>query len=189
MGWGVRLFTSCCSKLRDEKALIGGRFRDGDDEFKVSGSVCDRTRARDGQNAARGIKRTTFSIYGLLEGSSYCTNIRQLTLGTVYDAALELSKIWENLGGSLEFLSVCLVSSGEGEIRKVQKYCSKLKNIDISGPYLSSAALSKCLASYKGRLEQVEIYPMGSGDLEQVVRRCPNAVFKWDCSGGEVSKH
>lgn len=64
----------------------------------------------------------------------YCTGIRQLSVRLDKAPYLEISHIWEHIGGALETLEL-LVSEPGGEIfRNIQKYCRKLKKVTLHGP-------------------------------------------------------
>lgn len=66
--------------------------------------------------------------------ASYCTGIRELTLG--YAPAIEGSNLWENIGNTLEKLQLTLTGTVQGVLPKIQKYCQRLKDVDVtaSGP-------------------------------------------------------
>lgn len=68
-------------------------------------------------------------------------------------------------------------SSGEEEIRRISKYCRKLKDVDITGPNLNTSAFSKCLVSNAGQLEHAVIRRMKQRDLKTVLKICPNSKF------------
>lgn len=76
---------------------------------------------------------------------------------------------------------------GEVELRKIVKYCRKLKDIDIKtlGPPFTEFA--PCLDSYGTQLEYASIHCVQHKILIQVVESCPNARFNIGY-GGLVGK-
>lgn len=114
--------------------------------------------------------------------SFHCCNIRHLDIWEVESGDLEGLNLWENVGCSLEILRLRIESGGIEELRMINKYCRKLQSIKILSRNLDSAALSRCLASYKGQLEYIRIGDgMVDSDLESVVKSCSNAKFDLFC--------
>lgn len=71
-------------------------------------------------------------------------------------------------------------SSGDEEMRKIHKYCRKLKNLNISGDPLDSVAYTQFLVCYGGQRIQIlgklfvsvafDIYPEYDGDHSDLIR-------------------
>jgi len=62
------------------------------------------------------------------------------------------------------------------ELGEIQKHCRKLRNISVYVPG-NNASYGQFLASYGAQLELARIRRMVASDLEDVVQRCPNAMF------------
>lgn len=130
-------------------------------------------------NRLRTLEFTSESPRKSIVAIPYCSNIRELTLKEVSKSCVARTNIWEKIGKTLEILSIKFKFSGEEQIRNIEKYCRKLKHIDICGLY-NMGALSKCLASYENQLEYAEILSsnMNTEQLRGVVAKCTKGRFK-----------
>lgn len=95
----------------------------------------------------------------MLAAASYSTNLRELSLDSVPSSCINGSNMWKNIGNTLERLRVHFFGLphflADGEVRKIQKHCRQLKDIDIRLPWVprsSGPGLASCLASYGGQL-------------------------------------
>jgi len=84
-----------------------------------------------------------------LSAVSYCTNIRELTLVNPREKRPNISNIWKDIGSSLEVIRYKNGDIDEIELGLVQKYCRKLKHIDINrNSNTHIAGYAQFLASY-----------------------------------------
>lgn len=104
--------------------------------------------------------------------------IRLLSLRCVHSEAFRESNKWACIGNTSERLQIYSKGSLAEELRKVQKYCHKLKSFDIHDRCRSDLAFSECLESLRVQFENITIYKRDRQHLEKVVTKCTNARFR-----------
>lgn len=110
--------------------------------------------------------------------------VLQLKLTGVSTAYLMGVNVWKPIGNTLEKLcfSPLAGEAAEDEMGKIQTFCRNLKHIDIDFNRKSdAAALFKCLASYKQRLEFATIRKLSAQQVRVVVASCTKAQFNLEC--------
>jgi len=73
------------------------------------------------------------------EVADNCVQLRELTLDTVELRDLERSDLWKKLGDTLQSIRAVFYFTGEVELRKIRKYCRKLKTVHIETAIRSEA--------------------------------------------------
>lgn len=119
--------------------------------------------------------RISHDIIGAV--GSHCTEICELNISPMFSLDTEWSNLWRTIGRTLQVLSLELCGHGEEHLPEIEKYCRKLKRIDIRGDFPPFAGLARCLASFGDQLEYATIYFMEYEDLKHVVEKCTNARF------------
>jgi len=89
--------------------------------------------------------------------AKYCPHLQHLYLFNLSECG-SIVKAWENVGENLETLSVLTATDAINVIEFVEKFCSKIKRLELSGTDDDvREAISKCIASYGNQLERVRL--------------------------------
>lgn len=87
------------------------------------------------------------------------------------------TNLQKNIRRTLEILKLKLLDSAGDEIAKMQKYCRKLKNVNIMGSSFPIAGLADCLSSFRVQLEYATFASFEYGEFQQVVENFTNSRF------------
>lgn len=109
--------------------------------------------------------------------SHYCTNLRELTV-MFSQKLLPGTKLWENIGPSLETLTIAYNEMLSREIGKIELHCRNIRRISIGDVSRDGkTSLSKLLASYGDQLQLAEIPCLNEVQWNSVMSVCTKARF------------
>jgi len=116
--------------------------------------------------------------------ANYCPHLRHLDLYRL-NAYWPAVKSLERVGEKLETLEVTFDTDAKYAIELVEKFCRKIKRLEISGQNDPvREAITKCIVSYGNQLERIRLDSLTENQLLRVKNACPKArinLKSYDC--------
>jgi len=118
----------------------------------------------------------------------YCPNLLHLYLYYLPNYYCE-TEAWRQFCKKLETLSVFYPTDAIQVVKYVEKYCRKIKQLELSGQNEDvREAISKCIASYGTQLMCFRAYMFSSAQLLRVKKACPNTSVELVANGDMVER-